>query len=157
MESRAAIRINQNGGVYHCGKLYDDSKKLHLAISYMKLIKEDPVSCRRLGEVTVVGMTFANMVINKICIDIQNLAVDCCIIGVAFMAGAIGATTLLQQDSLRLLTFSVLIMGRFIVTGARRLLDSLVVVILLSSIIQDFEKRRIKKSVVLWNDSSWSA
>ena len=70
MEARAsslALRINQNGGVYHCGKVYDDSKKLQVALSYMELLEESgSVSCRRLAEVSGVGKTYAAAVIREV-------------------------------------------------------------------------------------------
>ena len=67
MEARGALRINQNGGVYHCGKLYDDSKKLQVALSYMELLEESgSVSCRRLAEVSGVGKTYVAAVIREV-------------------------------------------------------------------------------------------
>ena len=65
--STGAIRINQNGGVYHCGKLYDDSKKLQVALSYMELVEnEGQASCRWLGEVASVGKSYASQIIREV-------------------------------------------------------------------------------------------
>ena len=66
-EATACLGVNENGGVYHCGKLYDDMKKVEVVLKYMELLEEEGrVTCRRLGEVACVGKTYASQVIQEV-------------------------------------------------------------------------------------------
>ena len=66
MEAHGAIRINQNGDIYHSGKIYDDTNKLDVALKYLELLEKGSVTCRRLAELLGVGKTYASQIISEV-------------------------------------------------------------------------------------------